>query len=1150
MHFLRSRTLVLALSLFAAAGFLTNWVAVSGYAQSNISGDISGTIMDASGAAVPNAQITVTNVDKNTQSAATSDPSGNFRIALLPPGRYKISATASGFSTATANASVTAGEVTPVQIKLAVGQAATTVEVTAGSGEVLHTDDAQMSTSFNLEQIQTLPNPGNDLTFVAQTTPGAVMNTQGGYGNFSVNGLPGTSNTFTINGAYEGDPYLNLNNSGATNLLLGNNDVEQVTVITNSYDAAFGGLGGAQVNEISRSGGNKWHGNLGYWWNGRVMNSNSFFNKQGGAPRNFSNANQWAAAIGGPLKRDKIFGFIDTEGIRVIIPVSGPAFGPSPQFQSAILNPAPITDPALDATNPNGLVPYGNLAANGNSSEAPLYQSMFNYYNNAPNWAAGHQDPDDPDTWIWQGQTTNFGREWLINDRVDFNLGSNDHLFIHSKTDKGVQPTQTSFLDPIFDAESPQPSYEGQINETHTFTPNLTNQFLFGASYYRAIFTNTRAKELATTIPFVLIPEAFASGCVSDASDNCIRYFDWDNNLNASSWIGGANYAFPQGRTVTGYQFNDDLSWTRGRHTVKFGWTMRRNDITDYTASEHDINFAGGENFILDPSDFAAGYSDEWAERFPVNLSNPVALYVMGAYGQDQWKPVPNLTFTIGLRLEHNSNPICRSNCVSNLATDFNSSPNTTATPYNTLLASGRKRAFFSQQNIAWEPRIGFSFLPGGPDGRTTIRGGFGMFSDYFPAQIMGDLLANMPSVNRFTVLGTAFGNPITVDAASSVSGHAQAVQSNTALTTLFAQGACYTGCDPSLSLLDVTGGVFARPTISSVAHHVSLPTYEEWSLSVEREIARNTVFSANYIGNRSYHQPVSRLPNAYNTSAAGDPGFNASLPLSRPNAALGSVTEYYSGSWSNYNGVIGTLTSRINWLRLQLNYAYSHALDTTSNGGFDAFGVNSAGQINPYDLTQNYGNADYDTRHYISANYAITVPHYHGFRSVIGDWDFAGAIFHNSGYPFSVTDNNGSIAFGNAPLAAQIDNNFNHHCGGVSHTLGYGTPCDFASHFAPSTDFGQQRRNQLYGPNYTDFDLDIAKGFKLPGSESARLKIGAQFFNLFNHPNFQIPDFDVNDSTLGVITSTANTPTSILGAFLGGDASPRLIQFKGAITF
>ena len=240
-------------------------------------------------------------------------------------------------------------------------------------------------------------------------------------------------------------------------------------------------------------------------------------------------------------------------------------------------------------------------------------------------------------------------------------------------------------------------------------------------------------------------------------------------------------------------------------------------------------------------------------------------------------------------------------------------------------------------------------------------------------------------------------------------------------------------------------------------------------------------------------------------------------------------------------------MTSRLSWLTTQFNYAYGHALDTSSNGGFDAFGVNAVGQINPHTLAQNYGNADYDTRHSISANYAIRIPHFGGPRAVVDNWEIAGAVFHNSGYPFSVTDNTGDVVYGNAPLAKQIDNNFNHHCGGGGHTL---NPCSFASHFANSTDYGQQRRNQLYGPNYADADMDVSKGFRVPGMEQVKLKLGVQFFDLFNHPNFQILDSDVNDSTLGVIYTTANTPSSILGAFLGGDASPRLIQFKGTFTF
>ena len=233
-------------------------------AQSNISGDIAGTVTDPSGAAVPNAKVTVSNPTNGEVKATTSGSAGEFRVSLLSPGTYKVSATAAGFETTDQSITVSAGTVTPLSVKLTVGSGTTTVEVTGNEVALLNTDDAQVSTTFNFSQIQSLPNPGNDLTFVAQTAPGAVMNTQGGYGNFSVFGLPATSNTFTVNGGYEGDPYLNLNNSGATNLLLGNNDVDNVTVTTNAYDAAFGGLGGAQVNEISRAGTNRFHGNAVY----------------------------------------------------------------------------------------------------------------------------------------------------------------------------------------------------------------------------------------------------------------------------------------------------------------------------------------------------------------------------------------------------------------------------------------------------------------------------------------------------------------------------------------------------------------------------------------------------------------------------------------------------------------------------------------------------------------------------------------------------------------------------------------------------------------------------------------------------------------------------------------------------------------------
>ncbi len=964
MRYLRFLTAALGLSLLVFAGTLAITSVPSLYAQSNISGDISGTVTDASGAALPEAQVTVTSLEKGNAKTVTTDQVGNYRVPLLSPGKYEVKVVAKGFATATMQVTVSAGTITSANMAVAIGKASTTVEVNAGEIAVLHVDDAQISTSFDLNQLQNLPNPGGDLTFVAQTTPGAIMNTQGGYGNFAMDGLPATSNTFTMNGGYQGDPYLNLNNSGATNLLLGQNDVDTVTVTTNSYDAAFGGLGGAQVNQVSRSGANQYHGNLDYLWNGKAMNATSWFNNYYGSPKSFTNANQWSAAIGGPIKKNKIFFFVDNEGLHVVIPKIGAVYAPSPNWQSAILGPA-----AID----NKYIPYGNLAYNGNSDEASMYQTIFGYYNNAKGYGAGSQDPADPDVWIFNGQATNLATEWLINGRVDFNLAQSDHMYIHSKVDQGTQPTQTSFLDPIFNAQSPQPSYEGQLSETHTFTPYLTNQFLFAASYYRAIFTNVNGKTLgASDVPFVLIPQGYASGG------------DWDVIGDSSAWVGGADYAFPQGRNVTGYQFSDDLTWLKGKHTWKFGWNFRRDDITDYTPSTRQLQFGGVQNIIYDQGDFAAGLSDVYQERFPQRLSEPIAMYVEGFYAQDQYKPFPNLTVTFGLRIEHDSNPLCRTNCVSNLSQDWDQLPTSRNTPYNQLFASGRTQGLFDMQTLGLQPRFGFSYLPFGPGSKTTVRGGFGLFNDYFPAQIMGDLIANVPNVNRFSVLGAAYGNPIALSPSRADSGHAIAVESNNALNALFPQGGYYRNtagtCPDPLSIYCATGGVFSRPTAFGTAHKIFLPSYDEWSLAIENQLLRNTVLAVQYVGNRSYHQPVSYLPNAY-WAPNGSPGSNASLPTARPNGSLGQVTEFASNSWSNFNGLQATLTSRLNWLTMQFNYTYGHALDTTSNGGFNAFGLNSNGQINPNNLAENYGNADYDVRQYFSANYSIRIPHFGGPR-------------------------------------------------------------------------------------------------------------------------------------------------------------------------
>jgi hypothetical protein len=1115
MQIFRFQKAALALSLLATAPFVAMTSAPLAYGQTNTTGGIAGNVVDSTGATISGAKVTVTSLTNGETRSAVSSSNGEYRVSQLAPGRYTISAVASGFETSKQTIDVGVAGVASVNLVLTVGQNNVTVEVSASEVPLLHTDDAQISTTLTQQQVLTLPNPGNDLTFVAQTAPGSVMNTQGGYGNFSSFGLPATSNTFTVNGGYYNDPFLNLNNSGATNLTLGNNDIASVTVTSNAYNASFGGLGGAQVSENSRSGANQFHGNAAYWWNGSSMNANDYFNKQSGSPRSFDNVNQYAAAIGGPIKRDKTFFFANYEGLRVVLPSRATIFAPDTSYQNQTL---------------------ANLVANGLSSEIPIYQNIFKLFNEAPGYSTAKvSTPDSTSggygTVQFNGSAGNFTHEYLINGRIDHNFSDKDHLFGHATIDKGVQATYTNILNPLFDALSPQPSYQGQLGETHVFGPSVSNQFLFSTIYYRAVFTNTNQAASTALVPFGLI------------------FVDGDTGSNPSSaWAGGENFEWPQGRNVTGYQFQDDLSWTKGKHTISFGFTFRRNDVTDFSPSELTASAEVAET----NASFQQGYVDSWSQQFPTRLTQPVALYTSGWYAQDQWRMTPSFTLTYGLRMEHNSNPVCITNCFAHLSSEFASTSTSTATPYNTLIASNLHQAMPSLQTIGWEPRIGFALLPFGPGSKTTVRGGFGMFADAFPGLIADTLLNNPPTNVPFTIYGPAFGGgnnplvPIAPGSASSI-----AASSAKSFSAGFVSG---TNFD---TLSSVPG--FVAPSIATTRQHLNYATYEEWSLAIEQQVGSRDSFSISYVGNRSYHEPVLNPGvNAFNGGAAGFP----ELGTTAPNPNFGNVLDISSAASGNFNGVVVQGQHRAHNLIVTLNYEFSHALDEISNGGFSFFGGSNTNLYpdNPFNLRDNYGNADYDTRHYVSGNYVWQVPHYWGPKLLMDNWEFSGTVFHNTGIPFSVTDSTTSNSLVNYSwqsypgllYAKQIAPLKQTHCSGRGAAgAGIGTPCGFASDFTTATDFGQGSRNQLYGPNYTDTDFAVTKGFVIPHWESARFRVGAQFFNLFNHYNFGLPGHDIaSPSTLGVVTNGVSTPTSILGSFLGGDATPRLIQLTAKFDF
>ena len=1133
-------------------------------AQSLISGDIAGTITDTTGAAIVGATVTVTSAGTGAIKVVTTEAAGDYRVGLLQPGTYTVSVAAPNFQTTQETATVTIGQTTSVNISLNLAKGTTTVQVLGNTVPLLQPENSDLATTITMEQVENLPNPGGDITYYVNLSPGVVMNTKMGYGNSSAFGLPATSNNFTVNGAEDNDPFLNLNNSGPSNLLLGSNDVDEVNVVANAYSSQYGALGGVQENITTRSGTNKFHGNAVYYWANSDMGANDWFNDNSGAPQAFANANQFGAAVGGPIKKDKAFFFVNYEGLRFVTSPVDATFLPSAVYQSDPTGAITMgTNGAGEAettvTNPSILGNDGNcdnntssLFFNGNGSECGFYKKMFALYNGAPR--ASTAAPFSPSTapvsnceatdasgnncvftyalptnyafsnYLQESPKNNLG-ENLITARADFKFGANDSAFIHFKYDHGVQPTYVDPINPVFNAQSDQPDYEGQLEETHTFTPNLVNQFILSSTWYSAYFLSVNQPAALAAFPYDL---ELADGSFSN--------------------LGNDELAWPEGRDVTQYQFNDDVSWTHGKHTASFGFLFKRDNTTDADLGVLTVPlgeqigpaegpFSGGDLFAV--GDMFVG-----VENFPQRLTEPIALYNLAFYGQDQWKVFPNFEITAGARIEHNSNPVCQTNCFAYLPNNYDDVTANLNTPYNQALIYNQHKAFNNYQLFTIDPRVGFTFSPPGHD-HTVIRGGFGLFTDIFPAFTTDAMLDNAP-LNPEFLDGLAFGAVQPADPSQPGNFVSALGATDAAFNTGFASGGSY-------NTISAANPAFTVPNVLSPAKNLHYPTYEEWSLQWQQQIGHHDSFQIGYVGNHGYHEPVE--DNGVNLY--GFPGTPAAAALPE----FATVTQVESVATSNYNGLIATIKHESKIATATLNYAYSHALDEISNGGFLGFGGgNTISPIDPFNLAlQNYGNADYDNRHGFNGNYIVHIPYFGGPKLLSDQWQFGGTLFYHTGFPFSVTDSNFSDAlagynYGAAALADVTSSSVPHHCG-KSATNG-STPCfgmTPSQYFADPTGFTDtnlQRRNQFFGPGYFNTDFTVLKGFKLPGSESSLFQVGAEAYNILNHPNFANPSFNFDGPGFGQIFGTVSPPTSVFGAFLGGDSSPRILQLKAKYTF
>ena len=1153
-------------------------------AQSGTSSAITGTVRDSSGAIVANAEVKATEVDTKATREEQTGPGGHYLFSQVNPGTYQVTVHAEGFSvSASSPTPVGVGQTVTLNFLLHVQTDNQTVEVTAQQG-LLTLDNSNTTTTIEAQTIKSLPNPGQDLTYVAQFAQGALMNTAGsssdakapgGYGNVEFNGLPATSNGYILDGYDSNDPWLGLNIGLSTNLVIGLDAVDQSTVNTNSFSVDQGRYAVAQVNYFTKSGTNEFHGDLYEIWNGSLFNAEDYFLHANDSPGNIAKkprsvVNEFGVSVGGPIRKDKLFFFGHYEGIRIALPIVTPTILPTSAYQQYVLGQL--------ATGGYDPVTGTNLGAQ--PAEIPFYKNMFALLpppggspvaiTACPLDASGTLLPAPTNGTLLDGDgcaaqqqrsLNNSDSENLIVVKIDHSINAKDSVWYRFQRDTGLQAEWTDPINSMFNSYSPQPQYTLVAGYTHIFSPTLVNQFNPGADWYSSIFEPNNYAQVEQGFPIML----------TSGSDSV-----------PFTTVGGLNDTFPQGRKVTQWQINDNLTWTRGQHTLHFGVNTRRVDTSDYDLGEGTVPTVA----YNDLAEFTYGAAYTAQQNFPVSLKDRVAVGNLEFYGMDTYKPSAKTTLTYGMRVTWNTNVTSPQRLFGRMVGSFLDAPHETTQPLDQVILGNAQNLFAATPLFIYQPRtsIAYQVLP-----HSVVHAGFGVFNDIIPQQIADNGLINAPNDPSFTGgiggqvggLGIAPGVPgSAVDAATGANALFQ--------TTFSSGGAPCAGIQPGAPTCPLAVSLNTFPTGT-----LKTPYYYQYSLGVEQQIGSRGDLRADYVGTRGLHEPYQVQLNGYQNVC---PGCFAPFPYQQPlDQRFGNVTEFQTGAGSVYNGLQTVYTQRWGSLTLRANYSFSHCLDEVSNGGLLSFSTQGLESPLPGELSRQYARCDYDVRNNISAYGMYEVPFHssHPFlRQMLGGWSFSETGFLHSGLPFSVlsqpysANGNGVLQAYNPAQTIQFAvPNYANRVPGVplyrktpypsvtiDGTKQWLNPDAFVSVVDPTTgacysgvpgvqndnpticQFGNSGRNSVRGPRFIYSDMYITKSF--PIREGVRLRIDGQLFNAFNHANFALPSTvqaGVPGSVparFGTLQSVVAPPTGLLGVGLGGDSSPRMIAFQGRIEF
>jgi hypothetical protein len=1083
------RAMSAAILIVCMAGF--------GLAQNTNSGDIRGTVTDASGAVIPGVSVTLLDVDTGVTKELVTNGAGLYDAVSILPGRYTITFSKAGFEKVVRDGVVLTVGAIGVDAQLSVGSAQQQVQVT-GEAALLQTESAQQSSTIATATMAALPNVTPDWQNIVKMIPGATGTPATGQGSGGVSN-PGVS--MSINGTL---PFYSSYLADGASIRLPHSanigddqifeSIAEVQIITSTFTAQYGG-GGDVFNVISKSGANQWHGSAYDYLQNDALNARSFFDIQ--KPR--QRYNNYGGSVSGPVIKNKMFFYFNLDRVANPSQTTLTASMPTAAMQAGVFDPTTfgiIYDPTTGNPFPNNSIPSSRF-----DPAAVKIQAYFLAPNLPGNLIANNYRALGVST---SPAAKEFGR-------IDYNVSAKNRVTF-SITEHGNTSLGAGTICPINCQHSTGDGYDLQFSDVHLFSPNVVNEFRLGFVRQGNWFTpgseglGYPEKLGMTSLKADVFPNIQINGIGGNTS------------LNPADSATSAIYI------ENSWNPSDAVTVIHGRHILHFGGEilMEQDNSTPWgNLNAGEFTFNGQfTNSNVGYADFLLGEVQAWSSLVQgesgMRSKNP------SLFAQDDIKVLPNLTLNLGLRWEgHGGFSVIYDHwgtfdpALTNPVTN---------TPGAILFGVNDNRSNFMANNYKnFLPRVGFAWSP---KSQWSVRGGFGIYSTLWSIDVDGSPIG----------FGTGYG------------GSTSANPGQPPVTQLSGSGASL----PYISAATGAGAYNGQGggNIPYMPYNTPVGKVYQWTASIERQLGSGIVAEAAYVGSHGtgleFQEDINQLPaNKLGEGQAARPypqyqGIGPSVP--------GGLTGIFN-NYSNYDALQLALRKRFSHgLTAQFSYVWSKMLDEQDTSGWGSHYGNAVYQ-DAYNPAANYALSNFDVPQSLKGLVVYQIPLGKGHLflnsgigdAVLGGWQASTEFIVQSGNPFTVimdsATDDGALdgswypnRVGNPKAANQSINQW-------FNQLAYATPAN--------NTFGSDGRNTLRGPDLVTADLSLAKTFKFPKWERAGLQIRMDGTNIFNHPCFTAPNAQLSAAALA--SGVANPA---VGQITGVTVNGRYIQLAARFFF